>query len=96
MKTSVKAKLRMQQEQALAFQRQHRALWAESPSGMVSLDDLDVQAELGIEECDPEYMLMVEQEPTLEDWLVGVDYEPIAAGSQSAVSSIRSFFNQTK
>lgn len=91
MKQTVKNKLRMQQEQALAFQRQHRALWAESPSGMVGLDDLEVQAELGVEEYDPEYLLIEEQEPTLEDWLVGVDYEPTAIGSQSVSRFNRSF-----
>lgn len=92
MKYATKTKLRMQQEQALAFQRQHRALWVETPSTYASLDDIDVQAELGVAECDPEYLLMSEQEPSLEDWLVGVDYEPTAIGSQS-VSQIRSFFS---
>ncbi len=92
MKSATKTKLRMQQEQALAFQRQHRALWTESPSGFVSLDDLSVQAEMGVCEYDPEYMLMIEQEPVLEDWLAGIDYEPTSIGSQS-VSQIRSFFS---
>lgn len=92
MRIETKTKLRMQQEQALAFQRQHRALWTESPSGFVSLDDLDIQADLGVCEYNPEYMLMCEQEPSLEDWLVGVDYDSVAPESQS-VSQIRSFFS---
>lgn len=91
---SARQKLREQRALAQKWEREHRQMWVESPSGFVSLDDIDIQAELGVAECSPEYLLMVEQEPSLEDWLVGVDYDPAATESQSAVSSFLSFFNQ--
>lgn len=92
---SLKARKTLQHKllEAQKWEREHRLLWASNPTGFVSLDDIDVQAELGIAECDPEYLLMQEREPVLEDWLVGIDCDSVAAEPQSLIDTFNSFFN---
>jgi hypothetical protein len=92
MSYKTKQLLLRRQADAAKWEREHRALWASSSDDrFVSLDDLDIQGELQVAESNPEYILGQDSE-TLEDWLVGIDYDSAATESQSAVSAFNSFF----